>query len=123
MLYINCIDELNSGKNLLAFSGGVDSSALFFLLLENQIKFDIALVNYGIREQSIKEQTYALTLAKRYKLKAYTIQSPQFDNNFEKNARDFRYKFFNKIIKREKYTNLITAHQLNDQMVVAYAFS
>jgi len=116
MLYIDCIDELNSGKNLLAFSGGVDSSALFFLLLENQIKFDIALVNYGIREQSIKEQTYALTLAKRYKLKAYTIQSPQFDNNFEKNARDFRYRFFNKIIKRENYTNLITAHQLNDQM-------
>jgi len=116
MLHLNCINRLNRGKNLLAFSGGVDSSALFFLLLENRIEFDIALVNYGLREQSEQEEAYALALAKEYKLKAYTTQSPHFNNNFEKNARDFRYRFFDKIIEKEDYTNLITAHQLNDQM-------
>jgi len=116
MLYLNSIDKLTHGKNLLAFSAGVDSSALFFLLLEKQIKFDIALINYGLREQSKQEEAYALALAKEYNLKAYTTQSPHFNNNFEKNARDFRYRFFDEIIKKEKYTNLITAHQLNDQM-------
>jgi len=116
MLYLNFIDKLTQGKNLLAFSAGVDSSALFFLLLENEIKFDIALVNYGLREQSKQEEDYALALAKKYNLKAYTTKSPHFTNNFEKNARDFRYRFFDKIIEKEKYTNLITAHQLNDQM-------
>lgn len=116
ILHLNYKNRLNSGKNLLAFSGGVDSSALFFLLLENGIKFDIALVNYGLREQSKKEEAYALTLAKEYNLKAYTTQSPNFNNNFEKNARDFRYRFFDEIIKKENYNNLITAHQLNDQM-------
>ena len=45
--------------NLLAFSAGVDSTALLFLLLENNIKFDIAIHNYGLREQSKDDYTYA----------------------------------------------------------------
>ena len=55
MLKLN-IENLKNKKNLLAFSAGVDSSALFFLLLEHGIKFDIALVNYGTRETSDKEE-------------------------------------------------------------------
>ncbi|MEA1879510.1 MAG: ATP-binding protein, partial [Campylobacterota bacterium] len=51
--------NLNNKKNLLAFSAGIDSSALFFLLLENNIKFDIAIVDYNIRDQSKKEVTHA----------------------------------------------------------------
>ncbi len=38
------LKSLEGGRNLLAFSGGVDSSALFFLLRECGIDFDIALV-------------------------------------------------------------------------------
>jgi len=113
---IKSIDELKKGKNLLAFSAGVDSSALFFLLIEKQIQFDIALVNYGLRKESQLEEEYALALAKEYNLKAYTTKAPKFDNNFEKNARDFRYSFFENIIKEHGYNNLITAHQLNDQL-------
>ncbi len=116
MLNRDSLIELKRGKNLLAFSGGVDSSALFYILLESGIKFDIALVNYGLREQSIKEESYALELSKRYNLKAYIKKAPKFSSNFEKNARDFRYSFFNRVIKEHKYTNLITAHQLNDQL-------
>ena len=40
---------IKNQKNLLAFSAGVDSTALFFLLLEQNIPFDIAIVNYNIR--------------------------------------------------------------------------
>jgi len=50
--------EKSLNKNLLAFSGGVDSSALFFILLEKKIPFDIAIVNYHKREQSKKEVEY-----------------------------------------------------------------
>ena len=105
---------LKQGKNLLAFSAGVDSSALFFLLLENNVSFDIALVNYNLREQSKEEEKHAIELAKKYKLQAHTIHAPSFENNFEKNARDFRYSFFDKLMKN--YDNLLTAHQLNDQL-------
>ena len=116
MLNRESIIELKRGKNLLAFSGGVDSSALFYLLVESGVKFDIALVNYGLREQSIEEESYALELSKRYNLKAYIEKAPKFNSNFEKSARDFRYLFFNRVIKDYKYNNLITAHQLNDQL-------
>jgi len=107
---------LRGKRNLLAFSGGVDSSALFYLLIEEGVKFDIALVNYQLREESILEEEYAKKLAKRYNIKAYTIKAPKFKNNFEKRARDFRYSFFESLIEEFEYKNLITAHQLNDQL-------
>lgn len=78
--------------------------------------FDIALINYGLREQSKEEERYAIELAKKYNLKVYTKKAPLFQNNFEKNARDFRYDFFDELMEEHNYTNLITAHQLNDQL-------
>ena len=74
------------------------------------------MVNYGVREQSRDEEAYALELAQKYNLKAHVKQAPKFDNNFEKNARDFRYAFFDKLMREEGYDNLLTAHQLNDQL-------
>jgi len=108
--------QLQNKKNLLAFSAGVDSSALFFMLLEQNITFDIALVNYGLREEASKEEQHAIELAKQYNLKCYTTKAPSFKNNFEKNARDFRYAFFDKTMQENNYNNLLTAHQLNDQL-------
>ena len=60
-----------NNKNLLGFSGGVDSSAMFFFLLNNNIDFDIAIVNYNLREQSKEEVKYAFELAKKYNKKIY----------------------------------------------------
>jgi len=112
----NSINRLKSGKNLLAFSAGVDSTALFFLLLEEDIEFDIAIVDYGIRESSKKEIEYAKELAKGYKKEIFIKEAKKIESNFEKEARDIRYSFFEKIIKKHKYQNLITAHQLNDRL-------
>ncbi|EIF50632.1 tRNA lysidine(34) synthetase TilS [Sulfurovum sp. AR] len=110
------LSHLKEKKNLLAFSGGVDSSALFFLLLENHIKFDIAIVNYGTREASDEEEMHAKALAKKHKLYCHSIKAPSFHSHFEKQARDFRYEFFESLITIEGYDTLITAHQLNDQL-------
>jgi len=107
---------LSNKKNLLAFSAGIDSSALFFLLLENNIKFDIAIVDYGIRAQSKQEVAHAKTLAKKHKLFCHTIQAPKFESHFEQHARDFRYEFFDSLVTIEGYDNILTAHQLNDQL-------
>jgi len=110
------VSHLKGEKNLLAFSSGVDSSALFFLLLENNIPFDIALINYGTRENSDKEEAHAHALADKYNLTCHTIKAPKFTVHFEKNARDFRYHFFEELIKEHHYDTLLTAHQLNDQL-------
>ncbi len=105
---------VKSSNNLLAFSAGVDSSALFFYLLENNIPFDIAIVNYHTRDTSDAEVEYAKSLAKKYNKKNF-IKECFLDKFSEKNARDCRYKFFEEIIKKENYNTLILAHQLNDR--------
>ncbi len=112
----NSIKELKSSKNLLAFSGGVDSTALFFILKEKKIDFDMAMVDYGLRAQSKKECKYASLLAKKYDKKLYLKKADLKLSNFEHNARVFRYDFFKEIIKKYNYTHLITAHQLNDKL-------
>ena len=110
------LTHLKYENNLLAFSAGIDSSALFFLLLENNIKFDIAIVDYGIRNESKKEVAHAKALAKKHKLFCHSIEAPKFDTHFEKKARDFRYEFFDSLVTIEGYDNILTAHQLNDQL-------
>ncbi|MFY9088170.1 tRNA lysidine(34) synthetase TilS [Arcobacter aquimarinus] len=108
---------IKNQKNLLAFSAGVDSSALFFLLLRQNISFDIAIVDYNLRFQSKEEISYAKELAIKYNKRIF-IKDIKLENNsnFEKMARDIRYKFFEEIILENSYENLITAHQLNDKL-------
>jgi tRNA(Ile)-lysidine synthase len=113
---ISHLSFLIQNKNLLAFSAGIDSSALFFLLVDNNIPFDIALVNYGTREKSDREEQHAHNLAKQYDLTCHSMNAPKYESHFEQNARNFRYDFFEKLIEEYGYNNLLTAHQLNDQM-------
>jgi len=101
-------------KNLLAFSTGVDSTALFFWLMEKNIAFDIAIVNYHTRPTSDEEVRYAEKLAKKYNKKIF-IKDCYLDKFSEAKARKCRYEFFENIIKLHGYTTLITAHQLNDR--------
>jgi len=111
------IKNINTTKNLLAFSAGVDSTALFFILLEKNIPFDIAIVNYNIRKESKDELLYAKKLALKYKKNIF-IKEVKIENqsNFEKKAREIRYSFFEEIINKNSYESLITAHQLNDKL-------
>ncbi|MDM5271476.1 tRNA lysidine(34) synthetase TilS [Sulfurovum sp. zt1-1] len=116
MIDLPLLNTLKTKKNLLAFSAGVDSSALFFLLTEQHIPFDIALVNYGTRESSEVEEEHAKKLAQKYGLKCHTTRAPHFESHFEEKARTFRYDFFEDLIQKEGYETLLTAHQLNDQL-------
>jgi len=115
MLENSSLNTLRGKKNLLAFSGGVDSSALFFLLLKHNIKFDIAIVNYNIREQAKEEIKYAKELADTHNCTCHIYNAPKIDKNFEAKAREIRYDFFEDLIKEFNYDNLITAHHLGDR--------
>ena len=106
---------LQTSKNLLAFSGGVDSTALFFLLQQNKIVFDIAIVDYGLRRQSKEEVAYAQELAQKYNLNCHIKKAPKIAHNFEAKAREVRYTFFEELIASQGYENLLTAHHLGDR--------
>ncbi len=109
------LNILRNSKNLFAFSGGVDSSALFYILLENNIKFDMAIVDYNLRKESKDEVAYAKSLAEYHSIAIY-VGSVALDKFSENEARDVRYIFFKQIIEKHKYKHLITAHQLNDKL-------
>ncbi|MDD2356732.1 MAG: tRNA lysidine(34) synthetase TilS [Thiovulaceae bacterium] len=116
MLKSEDIASLKASKNLLAFSGGADSTALFFLLLENQIPFDIAIVDYAIRAQSKEEVSYAQELALTYKKNCHLFEADEISTNFEANARKIRYDFFEELILSYRYEHLLTAHHLGDRL-------
>jgi len=115
MLKHSSLQKLQNKKNLLAFSAGVDSTALLFLLLQNNIQFDIAIVDYGIRAQSKEEVAYAQELAKTHNLTCHLHNAAQILKNFEAKAREIRYDFFHTLIKEHAYENLLTAHHLGDR--------
>jgi tRNA(Ile)-lysidine synthase len=106
--------ELKATKNLLAFSAGIDSTALFHILSQNNVPFDAALVNYQARESSFDEENYARVLCNQHNKKLFVKRVKIFGGGFEKKARNIRYDFFEEIIFKYDYETLITAHQLND---------
>lgn len=107
---------LKKGRNLLAFSYGSDSSALFHFLVQKKIDFDLAMINYKTRKNSDLEEQKAKELALEFHKKFFIKSAPVIKGNFEKEARDFRYDFFEKICLEQNYDNLILAHHLNDQL-------
>ena len=116
MLHEATLSYLKTRKNLLAFSGGGDSTALFFLLLEHNIPFDIAHVNYQTRPQSDDEEAYAKTLAHTHQKQIFVFTCKLEASNFEHEARLMRYDFFERVIREKNYNTLLSAHHLNDTL-------
>ena len=115
MISQNVLDRLSSGANLLAFSHGIDSTALFYILQEAGVKFDLAIVDHNAREQSKFEVESAKELASKFDKKIYIKSVNLGKSNFEKNAREARYEFFGEICQKFGYENLILAHQFDDK--------
>ena len=115
MISQNVLDRLSLGANLLAFSHGIDSTALFYILQEAGVKFDLAIVDHNAREQSKFEVESAKELASKFDKKIYIKSVNLGKSNFEKNAREARYEFFGEICQKYGYENLILAHQFDDK--------
>lgn len=107
---------LQNKKNLLSFSYGSDSTALFYLLLKKNIPFDLALINYQTRQNSDAEELKAKNLAKKWDKKIFTQKVKLNGGDFENKARKIRYDFFEKLCINEGYENVILAHQLDDRL-------
>ena len=101
---------------LLAFSGGPDSTALFFLLLEYGVKFSVAHVDHGWRDESAAEAEQIRQLCDQHGVRCYIrhLESCDAGSNLEERARDARYQFFRELCENHGYTALVLGHHKND---------
>ena len=105
-------------KVVLALSGGLDSMFLFKVLSTYQKELEIELilahVNHKQRVESDWEEQELRKLAAEAELPIYISN---FSGEFsEARARDFRYDFFQEVMKKTGATALVTAHHADDQV-------
>lgn len=81
--------------------------------MENNIDFDMIMVNYNYRSESVLEVDHAKTLSSKHNKKLYLLET-KLTKFSEKNARDLRYDFFDQ--KMVNYDNLILGHNLSDKL-------
>lgn len=103
---------------VLALSGGLDSMYLFHLLSTYQkelgIELFLAHVNHKQRPESDNEEHELRKLSEQAGVPIYVAC---FTGDFsEVNARQFRYDFFRKVMKKTSSTALVTAHHADDQV-------
>ena len=100
---------------ILACSYGPDSMVLLDILIKENINVVVAHVNHKLRKESEEEK---LLLEKYCKDNNLIFELFEIDNypkgNFEMNARNLRYDFFEKILKKYNSKYLFTAHHGDD---------
>ena len=122
---INILWE-KTDKIALGLSGGVDSIALFHLLVtkyKESYKELVAFhINHGLREQSYEEAEFVENFVKNYNIKFYKKElnmnelARDSHTSEEMLARKLRYEAFEEMSSLEGGVKLITAHHKNDQV-------
>ncbi len=106
---------------LAAVSGGVDSSCLLYIL--NSLKKDFNLnlkvihLNHNWRgEESIKDMEFVQKLARDYGVEFYYETLDDDIKKTELSARDARYDFFERALKKFESNVCFLAHNKNDNV-------
>jgi len=106
---------------LLGLSGGPDSLALFYLLLqlknENKLSFAVAHVNHNWRKESSEEAHQLKLLAHEAQVSfhLHELDPEKLKGNLEEACRKERLNFFKSLTDAYDYQAVFLAHHLNDQ--------
>ena len=111
----------NNDTLILACSGGPDSMCLLDILLKyrekTNIKIIIAHVHHNVRKESDDELVFVRDYANSNDVIFETMKITDYTNkNFESEARDKRYNYFDKLISKYNAKYLLTAHHGDDLM-------
>ena len=116
---------IKSGDRVLvALSGGADSVCLLVILNELKSKLNFAVsamhINHGLREEAMNDAGYSQELCKRLGVPYYYAKidvaaySKERHLSTEEAGRILRYREFDRIIEKDGYNLLATAHHAND---------
>ncbi|MCR5279480.1 MAG: tRNA lysidine(34) synthetase TilS [Lachnospiraceae bacterium] len=114
---------LKKGDSIvIGVSGGADSVALLFVLLELRKDYDLRLevvhVNHGLRPEAAKEAEYVETLCKENEIHFFLREidvnklSLEMGRGTEETGRIMRYRIFDELC--EKNGKIAVAHNMND---------
>ena len=109
------------GDVVIACSGGPDSMALFDILLKvrniKKINVVCAHVNHKVRKESDFEEQMVHNFCLKNNVPFELLTIDKYDGyNFEAEARDKRYSFFEDVLHKYNYKYLLTAHHGDDLM-------
>ncbi len=131
-----CPDFFQPGRRIgVAVSGGADSVALLFLLLEVREKWGIVLsvahFNHQLRGRaSDADEKFVAALAAAHHLPFFvdreniSRKAKREQANLEETARRARYAFFDRLVSEGKFDKIAVAHTADDQAetVLAHIF-
>lgn len=100
---------------LLALSGGPDSIALFYQLLDINHPFQVAHVDHGWRAESSREAALLKEMCQEKKI-AFHLRKLKLEGpNLEDLSRQARLLFFHEVCLKEKLIGVLLAHHADDQ--------
>ena len=110
-------NKLNiTGPIVIGVSGGADSMALFYYMLNNyKDKIIVTNINHNVRKESKIEQEYIRKICKKNNIAFETMTIDKYtENNFENEARKKRYSFYEEILTKYNSKYLLLAHHADD---------
>lgn len=114
---------VQSKKYLLAVSGGRDSMLMAHVFLQHQLTFEIAHVNFLLREdESDGDEFFVRSWAEKHQIPCWVkrenaaIFSSKNKCSIQEAARTIRYDFFYALLNERKLDSIATAHTAQDQV-------
>ncbi len=104
---------------IVAVSGGPDSMVLLDTLRTKEYKLVVAHVNYKKRLTSDRDEEIVAEYCETYGIPFETINysdDSNDNNNFQHNARVFRYAFFKMLVSKYNANGVVVGHHLDDDV-------
>ncbi len=113
---INNLDNLPDEYIVVGVSSGPDSMALLHMLMQGTHKKLICThINHHTRNTSDEEENYLKSFCKRHNIIFESMKIDKYSkNNFENEAREKRYAFYEKILHKYHSHYLLLAHHGDD---------
>lgn len=117
---MNVLNLNKEAKYLLGCSFGPDSMALFYMLISQGYKFDVAIVNYHLRKESDFEVHSLHDYCDKNNIKLHVLDvKDKITKNIEATCRKIRYDFFATLVSSYGYESVLIA-QHQDDLIETY---
>jgi len=103
-------------KVLVAVSGGVDSIVLLDRVIRTGMEVGVAHIHHGLRPESDEEYEFVRSLADKYDVPFHGKRLAFPNGGSQASYRTARYAFFEQVMQKFGYTQLMTGHHADDQL-------